>query len=72
MNNYIKEYKRLRHQGYSELEAFGTVSGAIAMSGSLNDLRELYLHYVRDLSNETHKLFVEMEELNNERIVKAV
>jgi len=68
MNKHIREYKRLRFNGYSDIKAFGAVARNIAATGTFMDLEVLYSYHMDDFLNECAKTFNEAEEVNSERI----
>ena len=68
MNKHIKEYMRLRFNGYGDIKAFGAVAGNIAVAGTFKDLEVLYSYHMDDFLNDCSKTFNEAEEVKNERI----
>ena len=55
MNIFVEKYKHERKRGYSEYEAFGIVANHIAVSGTFNDLQEVYDVHMDDFKDEMEK-----------------
>lgn len=65
MNEYVKQYKIQRINGFKPIEAFGIIAAGIAVGGTIEDLRIVEKAYWNDLVENT-------EGFNHERITSAV
>lgn len=65
MNKFAERYKVRRKEGFKPVEAFGIIATAIAISGTIEDLKEVDRVFQEDLLNVS-------EGSINERITSAI
>lgn len=65
MNHYAEQYKLMRNDKHDDIQdmnrSFVSIAQAIAITGSISDLKELSKAHFNDVSN-----FFETEAVNNE------
>ena len=69
MSPFVERYKHHVKNGFSNMQAFGIVASAIAVSGTIEDLKEVDRVLQVDLRKNVSKI---LEENKNERITTAI